>query len=129
MKRNEAIGWRSYRTNKDGKATYVKGKNDYLGKPVNGGTETLGDFVFGKLSTGNTEEAVVGENALLDAIEEFKEQNERYYLVVKALSFEATNEEIAKAIGESAYNGKVRAVVCRVRESFKKFLIERDFEI
>lgn len=131
MKRNEAMVWRSYRINKDEKATYVKGKVDYLDKPIKDGTgnKTLGDVAFGKISNKNMGDEVVGECALLDAIEEFKVQNEKYYLIVKALSLESTNEEIAKVLGEVDYNGKVRAVVYRSKESFKKFLIERDFVI
>lgn len=129
MKRNEALVWRSYRVNKDGKPTYVKGKNDYLDKPVNGGTETLGEVVLVKMAAQSAEDHVVGENALLDTIEEFRNHNERFYMIVKALANQATNDDLAEAVGEVEYNGKVRAVVFRARESFKKFLSVRDFAI
>ncbi len=131
MKRNEAKVWRSYQTKQNGKAVYVKGKILYLDKPITGenGNETLGDIVSRKMSNATMVDEVVGERALLDAIAKFKAQNKKYYFIVKALSREATNEEISKSLGEATYNGKVRSVVYRARSAFKKYLIENGFDI
>ena len=99
--RNEALVWRSYRVNKDGKATYVKGKSDYLDKPVGGeNNETLGDVVLVKMAAQSAEDHVVGENALLDTIEEFRTHNERFYTIIKALANQLNNDEIAVALGK-----------------------------
>lgn len=129
MKRREADVWRSYRTNKDGEATYEKARQEYLDKPVNDDGETLGDVVLSKYAANSPEDEIVGISALLETIEAFKHYNEKYYNIIKLLSKQATNEEIADALGEQTYNGKVRTCVFRARDAFKKFLLEKSYAL
>lgn len=124
----EADVWRSYRTIKEKKPTYEKGQSIYLNETINEEGDTLGDIILAKFADESPEDKhcrVDSLDGVVTMIEEFKEYNERFYLVIKALSGGADNDKIAKVLGEVAYNGKVRSVVFRARAAFKVFLQDK----
>ena len=80
MKRNEAAVWRKHQTNMNGKTTYTKAKTEYLDKPLSkDSNETLGD----RLSVESFEEDTVNDIVLFAAVENYMDQNLKYYLIIK----------------------------------------------
>jgi len=128
MSMREADVWRSYRTIKEKKPTYEKGQSVYLNETINEEGDTLGDIILAKFADESPEDKHCRKDSLdgvVSIIEEFKEYNERFYLVIKALSTGAGNDDIAEVLGEAVYNGKVRSVVFRARAAFKVFIQQK----
>lgn len=127
MKFREADVWRQYQFQEDGEIKYDKARNAYLDEPMksdDGESETLGDIVLGDFASPSAEEEVLQMTVILEAIEAYKKVKPKYYQVIKLLASEADNDEIAEAFGEPKYNGKIRILVYRSRNDFKKFLAQ-----
>lgn len=130
IRRLERNVWRQYETkggdkDKSGKR-YEKAQNDSLDRIIDQDSGfTLGEVLL--KSTKSTEQLFFEKESIRKILEDFEKINERYAKVVTLIYFGATNDEIARAFGESEYNAKTRKLVQRAKESFRKFLISNEF--
>jgi hypothetical protein len=128
----ETHTWRQYKTkgdenDKDG-VTYVSARWDSLDRKVGGGegedNKTFGDIVLGE--TVSAEDEFLSRNEEMEIINEFAEVSERYATVIRFLALGYEGDALAIVTGEAdSNNAKMRKLVQRSKESFKKFLVER----
>lgn len=128
----EAHTWRQYKAkgsenDKDG-ITYDSARWDSLDRKVEGdsseGNKTLADFVLGEGVS--AEDAYMQQYEEMEIINEFAEVSERYATIIRLMVLGYDGDTLAIASGESdSYDAKMRKLVQRAKQSFKKFMDER----
>ncbi|MDC3413942.1 BacL2 family protein [Terrihalobacillus insolitus] len=128
----ETHTWRQYKTkgdenDKDG-VTYASARWDSLDRKIGGGegedNKTFADLVLGE--TVSAEEEFLARNEEMEIINEFAKVNERYANVIRFMALGYEGDVLAIATGEAdSNNAKMRKLVQRAKEAFRKFLVER----
>jgi DNA-directed RNA polymerase specialized sigma24 family protein len=130
----EATTWRQYRTkgndgDKDG-YTYDSARWDSLDRTVSGSSneeeKSLGEVIVGEEQSA---EYVAIENFEIDRIlKDFEKVNERYAKVIRFMYLGYEGDDLAIVTGEAdKYNAKVRKLVQRAKQSFRKYMDELAF--
>lgn len=130
MKRRESDAWRRYErkgdeSDKNGRR-YDKAQLDSLDRKIGSDHDnrfTLGESVLEP--TESAENEFFRKEDIKKILTDFGEVNERHAKIILLLNCGATNDEIAAAFGEGQYNAKIRKLVQRAKESFRRFLLER----
>lgn len=128
----EVHTFRQYRcvgndTDKD-RLTYEKARWDSLDRTISNGSDddnkTLGEVYIGEdLSA---EDEVLIDMEVEEILKAFIKENERYGRVIRYLYLGYKGEDLAIATGESdKYDAKVRKLVQRSKQAFKKFMENR----
>lgn len=120
--------WRKYRTkgndtqDKDGKR-YDKARMDSLDRTIDVESGfTLGEALLEPQAS--AEDEFMEKETIEKTLEDFGKVNERYAKAITLMYLGSTNDELAEAFGEREYNAKVRKLVQRAKESFRKFLYD-----
>ncbi len=119
--------WRQYQTtgskeDKDGRR-YDKARNDSLDREI-AEDLTLGESICDEV---DIEDEITERQAVIKLMNEFQKINERYHKVITLIYQGCTNDEIAKALGETSYNDKIRKLVSRSKRTFKQYLSKNLF--
>lgn len=130
----ETHTWRQYKSkgnneDKDG-VSYESARWDSLDRNICGGSsdddKTLAEVIVGESQS--AEEVFVDNNEEEEILKAFAKVNERYSNVIRFLYLGYEGDDLAKVTGEAdKYDAKMRKLVQRSKDAFKKFMSERAF--
>ncbi|WP_033829071.1 BacL2 family protein [Bacillus andreraoultii] len=130
----EATTWRLYRTkgnngDKDG-YTYDSVRWDSLDRTVSGSNneeeKSLGEVIVGEAQS--AEDVAIDNFEIEEILSGFEKENERYAKVIRFMYLGYEGDDLAIVTGEAdKYNAKVRKLVQRAKQSFKKYMDELAF--
>lgn len=129
----EASVWRQYEIKdekeKNGRS-FIKARWNYLDNILKQYSESeseqsLSEMLLGKVPS--AESTYIEKNNVIEILESFAQKNERYMKVISLIYEGYKGNDLAVAMGEGKkYNTNVRKLVQRAKNSFKKFLIEKE---